>query len=187
MQVTNRRAIRIVGLLLLTVHSLIGAEPAAPENKIRYLSPDAFVHIPIEVRNELKRAGCVIPQAGAAGPHNLIRGEFLRKGRQDWAALCSWKSKSSIVILSDDKTKCAQQAAADDAAFLQQIDEHRQQYSRQISTQSASDIARRMDRSEGARLPMQLDHDGIEDAFIGKASTIYYCHQGEWREFDGAD
>ena len=185
MHIARRRGTRIVRLFLLAAAGLAAAEATASE--IRYLSPDAFAHVPIEVRNELKRAGCVIPQAGAAGPHNLIRGEFLRKGKQDWAALCSRKSKSSIVIIAGDTTKCAEHAATDDAAFLQQIDEHRQQYSRQISTQAASEIAHRIDRSEGAPRPMKLDHDGIEDAFVTKASTIFYCHQGEWLEFDGAD
>ena len=30
-------------------------------------------------------------------------------------------------------------------------------------------------------------HDAIQDAFAGKASTIFYCEKGKWHELEGAD
>jgi hypothetical protein len=33
----------------------------------------------------------------------------------------------------------------------------------------------------------RLDHDGIEDSFIEKGSTIWHWYDEQWRELPGAD
>ncbi len=39
----------------------------------------------------------------------------------------------------------------------------------------------------GGLRPPPLDHQGIEDAFVDKASLVNYCYQGKWLELQGAD
>ena len=31
------------------------------------------------------------------------------------------------------------------------------------------------------------DHDGLDHIFLGKASTILFCHQGKWVQLQGAN
>jgi hypothetical protein len=42
-------------------------------------------------------------------------------------------------------------------------------------------------RSYGGPEPPPIDHLGIDDAFLEKASVIWYFHQGQWLALQGAD
>jgi hypothetical protein len=42
-------------------------------------------------------------------------------------------------------------------------------------------------RAYGGPKPPNIDHQGIDDAFIEKASTTHYFHQGKWLKLTGAD
>jgi hypothetical protein len=35
--------------------------------------------------------------------------------------------------------------------------------------------------------PPRIDHKGIDDAFVGKASEVHYYYRGKWLELQGAD
>ena len=39
----------------------------------------------------------------------------------------------------------------------------------------------------GGPEPPPLDHDGINDMFVGKASVVWYRHAGRWLQLTGAD
>jgi hypothetical protein len=39
----------------------------------------------------------------------------------------------------------------------------------------------------GGPKPPPLDHDGINDMFVGKASVVWYRYQGRWLQLTGAD
>ena len=39
----------------------------------------------------------------------------------------------------------------------------------------------------GGPKPPQLDHDGIDDGFDGKASVVRYWYGGRWLQLQGAD
>jgi hypothetical protein len=39
----------------------------------------------------------------------------------------------------------------------------------------------------GGPKPPPIDHQGIEDSFVGKASVIFYYHKGTWLRLTGAD
>ncbi len=139
---------------------------------------------------QLKTRGCRIPQAGHFNPkpHNLIRGEFVKKGQVDWAVLCSKNNKSSIVLLSLSKQQCTQElAVADDSTFVQQVDSNQYRFSRMITTATKSDIARYMKREGGQPQLMDsdFDHEGITDEFVGKGSLIFYCKDAKWGETAG--
>jgi hypothetical protein len=73
-----------------------------------------------------------------------------------------------------------------DAGFLQGIGEGRIGYSRVLVIASPGQI-REYAASFGGSLPKVLDHDGIEDAFAGKASVVAYMEGGHWLALTGAD
>ncbi len=39
----------------------------------------------------------------------------------------------------------------------------------------------------GGLKPVPMDHQGIDDAFIGKASEVLYLYRGTWLRLTGAD
>jgi hypothetical protein len=72
---------------------------AVAESQIRQLAPTAFAELPKQIMLELQSRGCTVPQVyGAPKPHNVIRGEFQRKGQVDWAVLCSRNGLSSVLV-----------------------------------------------------------------------------------------
>jgi len=78
-------------------------------------------------------------------------------------------------------------AAGADRCWLQGVGAGRIGFSRCITT--AGPAAMRAYSREGgrARWPFAVDHDGIEDAFVEKASVVYFRHAGKWKELPGAD
>jgi hypothetical protein len=42
-------------------------------------------------------------------------------------------------------------------------------------------------RAYGGPKPPAIDHEGIDDAFVGKASIVHYLHAGQWLDLTGAD
>jgi len=64
------------------------------------LEPSAFPELPGNIRQELERRGCTIPQVWKdRKPHNVIRGEFTRNGQTDWAVFCSVNRVSVAALL----------------------------------------------------------------------------------------
>ena len=39
----------------------------------------------------------------------------------------------------------------------------------------------------GGKVPPVLDHEGIDDAFMGKGSVVHYWDKSEWLVLQGAD
>ncbi len=58
-----------------------------------------------------------------------------------------------------------------------------------IRKETQKNIAKRLSESgPSSRLAAErVNHDGIGDVFVGKASTTLYCMEGKWVELDGAD
>ena len=159
------------------------------EASIVRLSPAAFSHLPPHIIRHLRARGCAIPQSfGRSEPHNVISGEFASRGQMDWAVLCSRNGASSILVFWGGSTRrVAEIAASPDSAFLQTIDENGNiGYSRAISA-VGRDYIRAHYREYGGRRPPRLEHQGINDAFVEKASVVHYYHRGRWLELQGAD
>ncbi|HUG39376.1 MAG TPA: hypothetical protein VMM12_02770 [Longimicrobiales bacterium] len=73
-----------------------------------------------------------------------------------------------------------------DRAWLQGVGEGEIGYSRAITT-IGRDYILRMHRALGGPAPPPVDHEGIAEAFVEKASVVWYCHEGEWLELSGMD
>lgn len=162
--------------------------PVSKESAIRRVQPGDVKELPTEFVEKLNARGCTIPQFDsgdggegvAAETNNVIHGEFTRHGQVDWAVLCSNGRTSTVVIFWGKATACASQLARlDDAHFMQQGAGKKMHYSRAIEASDMSKV--------GGRGPKQMTHQGIYDEFVGKSSSLFYCNEGKWRIFPGAD
>ena len=80
----------------------------------------------------------------------------------------------------------AELATLPDANFLQVVDgAGGVGFSRLLSVASPDHIRGHAARVGGLRAA--IDHDGIEDAFVEKASSIWYWSGGKWSQLPGAD
>jgi hypothetical protein len=161
---------------------------AEAANAIVRLPPDAFPDLPASIRAELERRGCTVPQTYAISiPHNVIRGRFISAGRTDWAVLCSNRSESSVLVFeSPDGRLVAELAKSSDAGYLQGVGAREIGFSRSIGVASQREILDEYEHHGGPH-PRSLTHDGIDDAFIEKASGVHYWDDGEWLTLVGSD
>ena len=162
---------------------------AAADAAVVRLRPSAFARLPAGVVKALERRGCTIPQTYTSRePHNVISGEFARRGQTDWAALCSRDGRSSILVFWRGSAESVSEVGkAPDRTFLQTVTEGgRVAYSRAIEPVGKEYILSHY-QSYGGRKPPRIDHQGINDAYVEKASTVLYYHRGRWLKLQGAD
>jgi hypothetical protein len=187
----------LLRVLLSTVASLpnqLDAQSqweAADKAVVRY-SPSRFASLPAAVRSDLEARGCRIPQISSdlseGGLHNVIKGAFTGQGKRDWAVLCSIRHTSRVLIYGDGRVPAADSLAkAPDRDHLQTLRGGRPGYSRRIGRADAEHIRRMAAEFNGPSPPPILDHEGIEDIFVGKASTIFYFDRGRWLQLQGID
>jgi hypothetical protein len=181
----------IVSLLAAvpTPAGIVAQEPP-PNPAIVRLAPPAFSNLSRAIRRYLERRGCRIPQSFARkDPHNVIRGRFTRAGQVDTAVLCSNSTSSSILVFRGGTTSdVAELAPQPDSTFLQAIDARGNfGYSREVEVASASHIRQHHEEFGGAEPPDRIDHDGLEDIFVEKASIIWYWDAAQWLMLQGSD
>ncbi len=155
---------------------------------IRRLPVDAFPQLPPIVAAVLRARNCAVPQPALEGPpRNVIRGEFFGKGQGGWAVLCSVNNATSLLVFRNEKDgNPATATTTDDRAYLQMSTNNELVYSREITTVGRNFIIRHY-RAYGGPEPPPIDHHGIDDAFLEKASVTWYFHQGKWLQLTGAD
>jgi len=119
--------------------------------------------------------------------HNVIKGEFTRKGQVDWAVLCSRNGVSTILVFRNASGQDPSELAREsDMDKLQGVAGHEIGYSRAISPVDRQFILDHY-RTYGGPKPPTIDHQGINDAFVEKASVVHYFHAGKWLQLTGAD
>lgn len=158
------------------------------KKEIVRLPPSAFPQLPPEIRGQLEAKGCLIPQSfEGPEPHNVIRGEFGQEGQIDWAALCSKGGKTSLQVLWSGPSKCKSEfPEVDDLHGLQGMGNGKIEYSAKLARATPEYIVSHHE-AYNVPLPVEPNHDGIELIFLGKASSISYCSEGEWLRLQGAD
>ena len=180
---------------LLWLHQSLALSAQTPEQwqaaagTIRRLPPDSFPRLPVAIRAALSARGCTVPQSFVEGrPHNVISGRFAQAQQRDWAVLCSRHDSSSILIFWGGRRIVPPDELGwtADAGFLQGVGAGRIGYSHVIAVAGPERI-RAYSAAFGGPLPERLDHDGLEDAFAEKASTVLYLEKGRWLSLTGAD
>lgn len=159
------------------------------ERHITRLQPAAFTSLPAQVARELKRRRCTVPQVSSdRKPHNVLKGEFLRAGQTDWAVLCSVNGVSSILVFANGSARSpATIASADDRIYTQSSGGDRFVFSRMIQPAGRKFIMEHYKALGGPKPPAVIDHYGIDDVFVEKASVVWYFEAGKWLRLTGAD
>jgi hypothetical protein len=161
---------------------------------VHRVPPDSFPQLPKVVRDPLATRRCQIPMPGAERV-NVITGAFTTKGAVEWAVVCSVHDTSQILIF-----KAANGAVVDslnksgDAGWIQGNGDNTLLFSRQISVVPMSQLAFVPADTTiedvlyyGRVLPKPIDHDGIDEAFLDKASETFYFAQGKWFSVGSSD
>lgn len=158
------------------------------DRQIARLPPTAFKQLPKNLVAELQRRGCTIPQVPMTlGQRGIIRAEFAKPGQTDWAVLCSVGRASSILVFwNGSEINPARIAKTKDIDRLQSWADSKMVYSRQIEPVDRAYITVHY-KTYGGPKPPPIDHKGINDIFVGKASVVYYFYKGKWLQFTGAD
>ena len=159
---------------------------AKTESEIKRLSPNDFPGLPSNIRRDLIKRECTIPQVGGnSRPHNVVSGYFQRPSRTDWAVLCSVDRTSRILLYPGGQIESLfempDSARPDRDWFQTGIG-----FSRAIASADSESIIGRY-KAYGGPQPPPIDHEGLEEIFAGKASTIHYWHEGSWLPLQGAD
>jgi hypothetical protein len=151
--------------------------PPVRHYRIRLLPISSFPQLPAAVAQQLRERGCMIPQTyEAREPENIIHGSFEKKGSDDWAALCSIRGVTTLYVFF-------QSNLANPIPLRHQPDSQWLGVEWSLNFGSAWGIATRPARLMPASA--NADHDGIEDAFVEKSSTIHYFQNGRWTTLDG--
>jgi hypothetical protein len=156
--------------------------------QVTRLAPSAFPELPTNIRRGLERRGCTVPQVSANNqPQNVIKGEFTRKGQTDWAVLCSVNQVSTILVFRNASVRNPSELAREpDVDELQATGGNAVAYSRTISGVDRAYIPSHY-QAYGGNKPPTIDHQGINDAFVEKASVVHYFQAGKWLNLTGAD
>ena len=149
---------------------------------------DAFPELPEAVASVLGSKGCTVPQPYPEGaPRNVIRGEFYAVGESGWAVLCSVNNSTEYLVFRNDRdTNPESLGLGDDRGNLVFLEDGQVVYSSEITTVDRNFILRHY-RAYGGPEPPPIDHNGIDSAFLEKASLVFYHYQGEWLHLQGAD
>lgn len=147
--------------------------------KIRLLPLSSFPQLPVTVTQKLEARGCMIPQTYEAnGPENVISGSFEKPGSSDWAALCSVRGTTTLYVFFGSDL-------SHPIALRRQPDNLWLGVEPTFDYGSAWGIltvpARAMPRTD------EMDHDGIEDAFVERSSVVHYYADGRWTTLGGDD
>ena len=99
--------------------------------------------------------------------------------------LCSIDRVSSILVFwNGDPVHVAVLGEQPDRDYLQRDETGRPVFSRAIATVDARAV---LSRFAGTGLLPGTPHAGIEDAFLGKGSTVHYYFDEKWVTLPGAD
>lgn len=127
------------------------------------------------------------PPGHRQAQHGVVREQT---GQTDIAVLCSRKRVSSILVFRGGSAVEVDELASEpDAGYLQSVGNDRIGFSRLLSVATPEYIRSCFEALEEHETlePPPLDHEGIEDYFVEKASTIWYWYGGKWLSLAGAD
>lgn len=162
------------------IESGVASIPGNPSvhYQIRLLPVSSFPQLPSPVAKQMIHIGCMVPQTFEAHePENVISGSFQKPGSSDWAALCSVKGVTTLYVFfqSDFSHPIALRSQPDNKWLgIEWSQDYGSAWG--ISTMPYT-VMPRAD---------QVDHDGIEDAYVGQSSTVHYFQNGQWTTLEGS-
>jgi hypothetical protein len=103
--------------------------------------------------------------------------------------LCSDGTTSQVFVFGAGGVGVIDSIAQEvDEHYMQEVEPGHMGYSRRITAIKPAAI-RKLGRefSDESDPVVQIDHDGIDDAFVEKASVIHYKRSGKWLVLPGSD
>ena len=183
--------------LVLVAGILTGALPEheseiAQAREAALLRPRDFPNLPSGIRSDLESRSCRIPQSYIGPrPQNVISGKFRHPGQTDWAVLCLKDNRSSILVYwGGAVTKVEEIEPHTNPSFhfeRTQSGELLAGFSRALAAVGEDYIVYFYETYREGPEPPPIDHQGINDAIVEKASSILYWHEGRWLHLAGAD
>src|SRR5262245_3558757 len=173
-----------------------------PDGQMDYptklLSPAAFPQLPKNIVRDLQARRCKIPQINSPRPgnywkpgrHNVIRGRFSKSDQYDWAIFCLRNGTSSIVVYWGGSTTSVAEIEKRPDVIWSHFKGGVGDYGRAIFRAEKKTILsyHKEYHQPGLDPPLPpISHDGIEDAYLEKASTIHYYYRRKWLGLHGAD
>lgn len=175
----------LIALPFLLLAGSADAQNGSERDAVRRLAPSAFRQLPAGVRRELVERDCLVPQPwDARTPANVIHGAFTTARANEWAVLCSTGGVEQILIYRVEVARAPRLVdslgAGSDNAWSQDVGGGRLGYSRLIRTRSRRQIGAWRVDLDGNAIPQPIDHDAIEDVFLGKSAEAFYYAAGRW-------
>ena len=164
---------------LLTVSCFVHADE-------QYREPRSILGLPPSIADILEEEKCRVPVASEAPEStNAISGTLANEHQTDWAVQCVNAESRYIRVFWGGPAVCETRI---------QIEAHSEQATaeaykgavRIIKIAGATAIQEHYAAYGGSK-PPELNHVGIDFIYVGKASTVFYCHEGKWLELGGAD
>lgn len=151
--------------------------------RIRLLPLASFPELPAAVSAHLAQLHCLIPQTyQAKRPENIIHGAFQQKGSDDWAVLCSHDGLTTLYVIfgNQPESSIALRSQKDNEWIGKPYPGYPVNgFAWGIDLRRSKEIRH---KTKGQRV--EADHDGIEDAFLEKSSTMHYYQDGNWVTLD---
>jgi len=147
------------------------------------LRPSALPTLPRAFRAELERRGCTVPQSHRS--ENVISGHFAASTQVDWAALCSQRGQSTILVYWGGAARCPSELRPAPNYQYQMRAGERVVFIRSIHTTDRYQVHDEAGRPVLPERFVKLEHEAIEDLYEGAASTVWSCQGGKWIEFPG--
>ncbi len=165
-----------------------GRQPDAVE-RIRRMGVEAFPELPAAVAGVLRSRGCQVPQSRLEGPgRNVVRGEFFAAGEMGWAVLCSVGRRTTLLAFRNDRDmEPAAVTVHEDDGYVAAPAVAEVGYAYDLSVVGRDYIVTHHRAYGGPEPPATIDHQGIDEGFLEKASVVWYSYQGAWLRLQGAD
>lgn len=93
---------------------------------------------------------------------------------------------SILVFWNGSEAAPAEINSAPNSNYLTPLENGKVGFSRAISRVGKDFILEHF-KAYGGPAPPPLDHDGINDEFLEKGSTVHYFYRGQWLELTGSD
>lgn len=150
--------------------------------RIRLLPLTAFPELPQPVVATLNDHHCLVPQTyEARRPENVIHGAFEKQGSDDWAALCAVNGMTTLYVFFQShpgEPIALRQQRNIDWLGAEVIGAYGSAWGIALRRPSHIPVAK------STQLQPPLDHDGIEDSYIEKSTTVHYFQNGSWVTVD---
>jgi len=137
-----------------------------------YSTPNDAPGISTNHAKILNEYGCKIPVTISGWDVDfLVSGNFADSSQEDLAVLCKKNENNYIKIFWGGENQCNDEISSWgeslEAVDGEYIINHYEAY--------------------GGPEPSNITHQAINDIMLGKSSIVYYCSNGSWLEFTGAD